>query len=213
MSGDVPPQTHDSRWLTAYWVGRGIVLWMLLLSTWSVLGSTWSEGFRTWGTWWMEGVRGTGVVLMEPITETAEGFDTRVMVANRQHADRKQVPAAIFQMKSRHVGFNDLCLMLALALSAPNTLRRRAKVTIISMGAMAAFVVFRLHVAVLYEIDKYPPLELPRTPAPLDQIIVIFFESYVRDNLEAGMLFAFLVFGVVVLPPAFWQRLLGEVPE
>lgn len=206
---DDAPATSD-RWRTLYWVGRGIVLWLLLLSTWNVLGTSWSEGFRTWGSWWMEGVRGTGVVLMEPMDETEEGFDTRVMVANRQHADRTQVPAAIFQMKSRHVGFNDLCLMLALALAAPNSLKRRAAVTVVSMSAMSVFVVLRLHVAVLYEIDKYPTLELPRTPPPFDQIIVVFFESYVKDNLEAGMLFAFLVFGLVVLPPSFWTALMGD---
>jgi hypothetical protein len=188
---------------------RFLVVFAVLLASWPVVGASWSTFFREGAGWLFDPVRGTGVALFEAVPTTDDDWrDTRVLVANREHAQRRQVPAAVFTVSSRHGGFLDLCFLTALVLATPNPWRRRLATLALSLALSVAFVFLRLWIAILYQLPRYPEMELAPVGEPFDSVITVVFESYVADNLEAGLIFSLVVWGAVAVPREAWAALL-----
>lgn len=195
---------------------RFALVFGLTIAAWSWLGEAYAAFFRDSFTWLAGAVGDTVFVRLDavpPAERTSPYADVVVLLANADHLDRAQVAVASFQVSSRYTGWLDLTFLMSLLLVTPMPWRRRAWVLPVGLVLGELFVLARLALGVLYTLDAHPPLGVVQLDGIVGTLVRGTYESFVRDNLEAGLLFGLLVWAALGVPREAWRRLMEPEPE
>ncbi len=179
---------------------RFLVVFSVFITLWSSMGDRWGGLYRAGATWAIEGVGGTGQARVTEVSPPVAWQDTRVELINAEHLERRRPPTARFQVSSRYTGYLDVTFLLALVLATPMTLRRRALAVPAALFLGVGFALLRLRVAAIYVADHNRALDLVALEGFTKQVNDVFFESFVADNLEAGLVFAIVAWAAISFP-------------
>lgn len=189
---------------------RFVVVLVSLTLAWPAVGGAW----RTWFIDGATAVAGrfgaTGEARFAEVPAGDDALDVEVVVFNQAHLQRSRVAARSFRLSSRYTGWIDVAFFLALSAATSGRLRRQVPRVVGGLVLVQLGVWARVLASVRYEAMGDAMLELPGPTPPLDAVLRVGVESFVKDNLEAGLLLSLLVWAVVVAPPELWATVLAE---
>ncbi len=190
---------------------RFVAVFVALTAAWPLAGPTWSDGYRATAAAAIGRFGETGEARFQAVPSPPDWNDTEVIVLNRRHlTTRERVPAATFTVSSRYTGYLEQTLLLSLSLAIAMPWRRRLWVVPACLALGQLGVLVRLAIAVRYTAMVDVALELGAPSAPFDSVLRVVYESFVKDNLESGLILAILIWAAVAVPRERWEWLLGQ---
>jgi hypothetical protein len=190
---------------------RFVAVFVALTAAWPAVGPAWAQLYRSTASAALGQFGASGEARFEAVESPPDWNDVEVLVLNRRHlTTRERVPAATFKVSSRYTGYLEQTMLLALTAGVAMPWRRRLWVVPACLALGQLGVLARLGIAVRYQAMVDTALELGAPPAPLASLLTIVYESFVKDNLESGLIVALLIWATVAVPRERWEWLLGQ---
>lgn len=137
-------------------------------------------------------------------------FDSRVQLANLEHLTRTRVPVVGYEVSSRYVGWNDLAFLFSLLTVTPMPSARRFRAIVQGSIASALFIWWRMWMSALFHLGQHPEVDWGSQGGVTGRVIDAIYTAFIANNLEAGLLFGLVTWGVLAFTPEQWTAWIAQ---